>query len=301
MRPSPGSRIHRLLSGLFTVTLMALLVSALTSPARADVEEDSFERGPDPDDSLVEAARGPFSTDTENVSSFSASGFGGGTIHYPTDTSEGTFGGIAISPGYTASSSTMAWYGPRLASHGFVVFVIDTNSRYDQPNSRGRQLQAALDHLVDESDLDDVLDPDRLAVMGHSMGGGGSLYAVRENPDLKAAVPLTPWHTTKSWSSIEVPTMIIGAENDITASVRTHSIPFYESLDDDLNRAYLELDGASHFAPNLPNDIIGKYSLSWLKRFVDNDERYDQFLCPPPDSGGLGNPISDYRDSCPHG
>ena len=43
------------------------------------------------------------------------------------------------------------WYGERLASQGFVVMTIDTNTRYDQPNSRGRQLEAALDHMVEDS------------------------------------------------------------------------------------------------------------------------------------------------------
>ena len=35
----------------------------------------------------------------------------------------------------------------------------------------------------------------------------------------------------------------------------------------------------------------------WLKRFIDNDTRYEQFLCPPPRPGTL---IEEYRDTCPH-
>jgi hypothetical protein len=30
-------------------------------------------------------------------------------------------------------------------------------------------------------------------------------------PALQAAIPTTPWHSTKSWSTDRVPTMIIGA------------------------------------------------------------------------------------------
>ena len=41
---------------------------------------------------------------------------------------------------------------------------------------------------------------------------------------------------------------------------------------------------------------IAKYSISWLKRFVDNDTRYEQFLCPKP----TGPAIEEYRDTCPH-
>lgn len=91
--------------------------------------------------------------------------------------------------------------------------------------------------------------------------------------------------------------MIVGAENDTIAPVASHSKPFYNSLPSSLNKAYLELDGASHFAPNISNTTIAKYSISWLKRFIDDDTRYEQFLCPAPQ--GDRN-ISEYQDTCPH-
>ena len=109
-------------------------------------------------------------------------------------------------------------------------------------------------------------------------------------------VPLTPWNLDKTWGEVRTPTMIIGAENDSVASVGSHSIPFYNSIPSSAEKAYLELNGASHFAPNSTNTTIGVYSVAWLKRFVDDDTRYEQFLCPRPSSSA----ISDYRDTCPH-
>ena len=67
------------------------------------------------------------------MSSLSASGFGGGSIYYPTSTSDGTFGAVVIAPGYTAGSSSYAALAQRVASHGFVAFAIDTNSRSTSP------------------------------------------------------------------------------------------------------------------------------------------------------------------------
>ncbi|RNL87455.1 alpha/beta hydrolase family protein [Halostreptopolyspora alba] len=269
----------------------------LASPAQADT--GSHERGPDPTEQALEASSGPFDTDSDSVSSL-VSGFGGGTIYYPEDTSEGDFGAVALAPGYTASSTSYGSLAERIASHGFVVFAFDTNTRFDQPNSRGDQMESALEYLVEDSDVTDRIDENRQAVSGHSMGGGGTLAAADDNPDLQAAVPLTPWHLQKSWGGMQVPTMIIGAENDSVASVSSHSIPFYESLPGyGLEKAYAEVSGASHFAPNSNDDTVAKYSIAWLKRFVDNDARYDQFLCPPPDSGGFFGELSDYRDSCP--
>jgi dienelactone hydrolase len=226
----------------------------------------------------------------------STPGFGAADIYYPSSTSEGTFGGVAIAPGFTATRSSMAWLAQRLASFGFVVININTNSTSDQPSSRGTQLIAAVDYLRNSSSVRTRVDGSRMAVIGHSMGGGGTLEAAKDRTNLQAAIPLTGWNTDKSWPEIQTPTLVVGAQNDSIASVRSHSEPFYNSLPSSLDKAYLELRGASHSAPVSPNTTIAKYSISWLKRFVDNDTRYEQFLCPRPSSTA----ISEYRDTCPH-
>ncbi|MGY6499430.1 MAG: poly(ethylene terephthalate) hydrolase family protein [Acidimicrobiales bacterium] len=260
------------------VALTLLAATLLVAPTGVDAQTNPYQRGPTPTAASLERA-GSYSVSTSNVSS-SVSGFGGGTIYYPTGTSE-TFGGIAVSPGYTASSSSMAWYGRRLASHGFVVIVIDTNSRFDQPNSRGTQLLNSLNYLENSapSAVRARLDASRMAVSGHSMGGGGSLRASNTDSSLKASVPLTAWHTTKTWSSNSVPQLIIGAQRDSTASVSSHSVPFYNGLPNSTPKLYVELAGAGHFAPNSTNATISRNSVAWMKRFVDNDSRYNQFLC----------------------
>ncbi|MBQ0904459.1 alpha/beta hydrolase [Micromonospora sp. U21] len=261
----------------------------------AQAAENPYERGPAPTTAILEASRGPFATSSQNVSSLSVTGFGGGVIYYPTSTSEGTFGAIAISPGFTAAWSSISWLGPRLASHGFVVIGIETNSRLDQPDSRGRQLLAALDYLVQRSSVRTRIDSSRLAVAGHSMGGGGSLEAASTRPSLQAAVPLAPWNTDKSWSELRVPTLIIGGESDTVAPVSSHSEPFYNSIPASAEKAYLELNGASHFFPQTVNTPTARQMVAWLKRFVDNDTRYEQFVCPGPS----GLQIQEYRNTCP--
>lgn len=271
---------------------VALAVGASTQPVQA--ADNPYERGPDPSNSSIEANRGPYSVSSKTISSFSARGFGGGTIYYPNSSSDGTFGVVAISPGFTAAQSTIAWLGPRIASQGFVVITIDTNSRWDQPSSRGNQLLAALDQTISDSTVRNRIDASRQAVMGHSMGGGGTLEAAKDRRSLEATVGLTPWNTDKSWPEVEAASLVIGAENDSVAPVSSHAIPFYNSLTNAERRAYLELAGASHFAPNTSNTTIAKYSIAWLKRYVDNDTRYEQFINPGP-STGLFSDVSDYR------
>ena len=277
------------------IAAMALtfsLASAVIAPT-AQAADNPFERGPAPTTAILDAARGPFATAQVTVPS-SVAGFGGGVIYYPTDTSQGTFGAIAMSPGYTAAWSSISWLGPRIASHGFVVIGIETNSRFDQPASRGTQLLAALDYLTQSSSVRTRVDASRLAVGGHSMGGGGTLEASSDRPSLQAAVPLAPWNTDKSWSELRVPTLIIGGESDTVAPVSSHSEPFYNSISQ-TEKAYLELNNASHFFPQSVNTLTGRMAVAWLKRFVDNDTRYEQFLC----AGPTGSGVQEYRSTCP--
>ena len=95
---------------------------------------------------------------------------------------------------------------------------------------------------------------------------------------------------------MQVPTAIIGGESDTVAPVSSHSEPFYNSIPSSSEKAYLELNNASHFFPQTPNTQQARLMISWLKRFVDNDTRYDQFLCPGPSRGG---DIEEYRNTCP--
>ncbi len=180
--PRPPLRaLRRRLTGAAAAVAAVAGLSTLTGPA-AHAADNPYERGPAPTESSIEAARGPYAVADTVVSSLVVTGFGGGTIYYPTTTSDGTFGAVVVAPGYTADQSSMAWLGPRLASQGFVVFTIDTNTRLDQPDSRGRQMLAALDYLTERSSVRTRIDSSRLGVMGHSMGGGGTLEAAKSRP-----------------------------------------------------------------------------------------------------------------------
>lgn len=282
-------RIVTAVTALLGVVLAGLL--SLTGSATAT----TYRTGPDPTANGLEAETGPLATDSVSVPS-SVSGFGGGTIYFPTR--QGTYGGVAISPGFTEKQSAIAWYGPRLASHGFVVITIDTNSVYDQPYHRSEQLLAALAYLTGQSAVKERVDADRLAVMGHSMGGGGALQAALRTPSLKAAVALTGWSQDKDFSQLLVPSLVIGAENDWIAPNSSHSRPFYDSMPASLEKAYLVLAGKGHLAPTKPNATIATHTVAWLKRFVDEDSRYNQVLCPGPVDDAA---VKKYQATCPFG
>jgi triacylglycerol lipase len=254
-----------------------------------------------PTSASLNATAGPLSVSTSSISSFAARGFGGGTVYYPS--TAGSYGVIAMCPGFTATQSSIAWLARRMASHGFVVVAMNTNSTLDQPASRANQLMAALSYAVNSSPsaVRSRIDTSKQAVAGHSMGGGGSMIAARDNTSLKASFPMTPWNTSTSFGSVRVPTMIIGADGDTVAAVTAHSRPMYASLPSSTFKAYGELNSASHFTPNSTNTPIGRYGVTWMKRFVDGDTRYSPFLCGSPHESYATSLVFDrYQQNCPY-
>jgi len=108
-------------------------LSLLLLAAAAQAQTNPLQKGPDPTSTILNANAGPFAIASTSVPS-SVSGFGGGTVYYPT--TAGSYATVAICPGFTATQSSIAWIGQRLASHGFVAMTINTNSTFDQPPSR---------------------------------------------------------------------------------------------------------------------------------------------------------------------
>ncbi|MFC0039897.1 dienelactone hydrolase family protein [Actinomadura rayongensis] len=292
------TRSLAIVSALAALTVPGGLAAASPPAASPAVTAASYQRGPAPTLSGIRAKRGPFAFSKVTVTSDQAAGaFGGGTIYYPNDTSKGTFGGIAVSPGFQGPEVSIAWLGPRLASQGFVVFTIATRTVNDQPAERGDELLAALDYLTGKAPaaVQKRLDPSRLAVTGHSMGGGGVLSAAKARPGLKAAAALAPWHLTKNWSTVTVPTLIESATKDDWAPADSFAEPMYESLTRAPERAYAQIADSDHLTFTRDTPYAGALEVAWMKRFVDGDSRYSQFLCPGPDGSGYAA----YRASCP--
>ncbi|MEY4561407.1 MAG: hypothetical protein RLZZ618_684 [Pseudomonadota bacterium] len=260
----------------------AVICSAALFALSANAQSNPYEKGPAPTKANLEAAKGSFA-----VSSFSISrpsGFGGGTVHYPT--AAGKYGLLALAPPYLAQSSSFAWLGPRLASHGFVVVLIDVNSTLDFPESRSTQQLKAIEYALKQNTTSSSrvygkIDPSRIGVSGHSMGGGATILTARNKPaNIKAAFPLTPWSSDKNFSTLRVPTGYLACEDDTVAGNADHSTRFYNSMPAGVPKAYYELKGQTHFCPQSAsnNPMIGKYAVAWFKRFVDNDTRFSPFL-----------------------
>ncbi len=274
---------------------VALAGTLLAGPSSAQAQANPFQRGPAPTAASVTSPRGTFAIATQTVAR--QTGFNGGTVYYPTTTTQGTFGVIVATPGFTEGQSVQTWAANLLASNGFVVMTINTNTILDFPTARSNQMRAAMTWLTTQSpaEVRSQIDADRQAFIGHSMGGGGTLESARAMPQLRAAVGLQPWDIGQNFSTVQVPTMIIGAQSDPIAPAEQYSKPFYRQIPEASEKAYLEIAGAGHFVGTRFDPTEARSMLSWLKRYVDDDTRYEQFLCPPPSDAG----VEEYQNTCP--
>jgi dienelactone hydrolase len=281
--PARGRLAARLLSSI-ALTFATIGASiALAGPASAD------EIGQAPTATNI-TGNGSFAVSSSSISSLSTS-FGGGTVYYPTAT--GRYPVIAISPGYTATWSSISWIGPRLASWGFVVVGINTANRFSlSPDSRGTQLVAALNWAVGSSPsaVQARADGSRRGVAGHSMGGGGTLAALSQSSNIRAGVPFAPWHTDKTWSEINEPVLIVGGEGDTVANEDQHAITFYNSVVG--AKTYVEVNNGGHFFPQSTNATLSRALVTHFKRWLNQDARFVPFSC-----GFTGTAVSDFRST----
>ncbi len=206
---------------IFLTTLFAAAVLSPATGQAASLAANPYERGPAPTNTSIEAPQGPFATATVTVPASGARGFGGGTIYYPTSTSRGHvrrgghLTGLHRDPVERRLARTAAGLAGLRGDHHRhpVPPRLPGQPRYP---AAGR---AGLPHRPPARSGPGST-PTRLGVDG-PLDGRRRLASrpPRTRPALQAAIPLAGWHTTKNWSTVAVPTLVIGAESDTTAPV----------------------------------------------------------------------------------
>lgn len=223
--------------------------------------------------------------------------FAAATIFYPLTLSfDAPMGGVVLVPGYRGSAANYEWWGPAMASLGYAVMIMDTNTPTDGLEDRKNALVAGVSFLKAENEnpdspLSGKMDAERVAIMGHSMGGGATLAAAQELGDeIKAAIPLALYccepggSFSADYSDLEVPTLIIASAADEVAPPAEHARLLFDTLGDDTPRVYLEFSEGNHMlvangGPDLAT--VGKFALAFLKAHVDDNQALTDFLKSP--------------------
>lgn len=226
--------------------------------------------------------------------------FGGATIFYPLTLSFApSYGAVVLVPGYRASQENYDWWGPALASVGLAVMILDTNAPDDAFEARKQAHIAAVEFLKTENARADSpirgrIDTNKIAIMGHSLGGGAALAAAVELGDsIKAVIPLLPYccelgqSFTGNYANLTVPTLIFASAEDTVAAPDAHARALYDSIASGTTRAYVEFAQGNHnMASNSGDDLMamGRFALAWLKLTLDGKSNFTDVLSSPGDA-----------------
>ncbi|MEV2211719.1 discoidin domain-containing protein [Streptomyces sp. NPDC050997] len=256
---------------------------------------------PDPTTASLEATNGPLTTATYTVPS--PSGYGSGTVTYPT--ASGSYPGVVLMPGYYGTQQNLQWLAPRLASWGFVVINVGTNTLIDDPESRGRQITAAGTQLLALGNATGNPVSGKvngtLGAAGHSMGGGGVMAALRDDSRFRAGVPTAPYHTSPNFSGITEPTFFLTCQSDLVANGNSYAVPWYNSMSQ-AEKLYIEVPG-DHLCPMTgygDKARQGKWIVSFFSLWLRADTRFSQFLCGPARDADKNNTslVTRWMDTC---
>ncbi|MCH2022108.1 MAG: T9SS type A sorting domain-containing protein [Saprospiraceae bacterium] len=87
------------------------------------------------------------------------------------------------------------------------------------------------------------------AIMGHSMGGGSTILAAKNNTTIETIIGLAPAETTPSAitaaSQVTVPALILSGSSDGVTPPSSHHLPIYNSLSSNCKN-YISITGGAH-------------------------------------------------------
>lgn len=221
--------------------------------------------------------------------------FAGAMVFYPLTLSfDPPNGAIAFMPGYPQPPSSYEWWGPAMASLGYTVFILENNDLQATLAARADALVAAVDFIKAESENPDApinnkIDPDKIAIMGHSLGGGASLAAAAELGDsIKAVVPLTLYccelgqSFDGDYSNVSAPALIIASAVDEIAPPAQHAKLVYDTVGSD--KIYMEFAEGDHaFPSNAGEDkaTLSRFVLAFLKANLDGKANLAELVAAP--------------------
>jgi len=168
--------------------------------------------------------------------------------------------------GLWAQKEWYSWIGDCLACQGFFAFLFTVPSKTVlNPQQWSDGIRSAIDYLLNEKSLRDKICTEKIGVMGHSMGGLGSLIAGIEDSRIKCIVGLAPAILPEH---INFPKEILGASVPVQLQIGSNDgiIPpknvksFFTDLSTS-TKSFIEIEGGNHmrFLDKSTISIMGEY------------------------------------------
>ncbi|MEE2642725.1 MAG: alpha/beta hydrolase [Planctomycetota bacterium] len=132
------------------------------------------------------------------------------------------------------------WYG----SHG------SRGGYGNLPRNIGELSEKDVMNVLEITRKDFQIDPDRIFLYGHSMGGGGSIHLAMKYPDIWAAVapmaPAVPWGMKNLKQASKIPFFVVHGDKDKVLPVKNTRAMIEKMKALEIKHQYIEVEGGDH-------------------------------------------------------
>ena len=188
-------------------------------------------------------------------------------LFYPPEEQNVTHPAIVFTHGLWAQKEWYRWIGDYLASQGYLTFLFTVPSKWCvNPQQWSDGIRSAIDYLLSEKNsFYNIIHPRKIGVMGHSMGGLGTLIAGSEDSRIKCSVGLAPailpeyLSFPKEIYRIPIPTQLqIGSKDGIIPPENVKD--FFTDLQSQ-KKSFIGIEGGNHmrFLDKTTISTIGEY------------------------------------------
>lgn len=119
-------------------------------------------------------------------------------IYYPTGSfANNSLGLVILLPGFSAHYYDYEIYANHLASHGFIVLGMDyvetsADSAIGMHPDKATQVTEAITYALNISSVSSLIDSNKIATMGHSLGGKIAFYAAAIDSRVNVVIAMDP-------------------------------------------------------------------------------------------------------------
>lgn len=162
---------------------------------------------------------------------------------------------ISVGHGFVIGAGNYDIIANHLVPFGFVVALVNTEAGF-APNHQEFGLDLAFvthalqqESLISTSILHNVVNQEREAIIGHSMGGGSAWLAAASDPTIDAIVGLAPAETNPSAiaaaSQVTCSALVFSGSEDAVTPPSDNHLPIFEETNS-FCKTYISLVGGSH-------------------------------------------------------
>jgi dienelactone hydrolase len=167
--------------------------------------------------------------------------------------SPGPYPTVVFAHGFVMAPDDYEGLAEAFVEAGYVFVSIGTEQGFMPSHEAYGQDLAFVAHEISNNAVEGVLDgafDGRIAIGGHSMGGGASWLSAESNPPVDAYVVFAPAETNPSaiaaGASIEVPALVVSGTGDAVTPPATQHEPIYAAAVNSPCRAFVSITDGGH-------------------------------------------------------